>query len=62
LLVPGVCAGDRATKCSGSHTKKYQVVVAAAALAIRLTLKMMARARPGVERALTTALGSGSTL
>jgi hypothetical protein len=36
--------------------------VAAAALAIRLAPKITAKASPGVDRALTTAVGSGSTL
>jgi len=63
VVVPGVCAGDRsAAKYFGCHTKKYHVAVAAAALAIRLAPKITAKASPGVDRALTTAVGSGSTL
>src|SRR5262249_39321797 len=60
----GVCAGacsDRAAKCFGCHTKKYQVAAAVAALAITPTLKTTATASPGMGLALMTAAGSGST-
>ena len=57
--ISAVACSGRVRRCLGRHTKEYQVVLAATALAITLTLKTRTAASPGVGRALMTAAGVG---